>query len=302
MSLSDDVQKAVQTYNQTGNKAEAARILGIPVTTLKHRLDIAARDTPEEPRKNPGSPKRHCLIPDVQAKPGVPLEHLSWAGEYIAEKRPDVIVQIGDFADMESLSSYDRGKKSAENKRYGADLKAAHEAMRLLMEPIRRDPTYKPRLVLTLGNHEDRITRFVDDNAVLEETLSLEDLGYEEWGWEVIPYLKPICIDGCWYAHYFYNPNTGRPYSGDNLETRLKTIGHSFTQGHQQGLKSAIRDLSNGTRQRGLVAGSFYQHEETYKGYQGNGHWQGIILKNEVHDGNYDLIEVSLNYLRRKYG
>jgi hypothetical protein len=50
-----------------------------------------------------------------------------------------------------------------------------------------------------------------------------------------------------------------------------------------------------------LVAGSFYQHSEAYKGPQGNGHWHGIIFKHEVCEGNYDLMELSLNYLKRKY-
>ena len=52
-----------------------------------------------------------CVIPDCQIKEGVPTEHLEWAGQYIADKKPDVIVNIGDFWDMPSLSSYDKGRK-----------------------------------------------------------------------------------------------------------------------------------------------------------------------------------------------
>jgi hypothetical protein len=50
---------------------------------------------------------------------------------------------------------------------------------------------------------------------------------------------------------------------------------------------------------RGLIVGSFYQHDEEYKGYQGNNHWRGCIMKHEVKDGNYCLLELSLNYLLR---
>ena len=60
---------------------------------------------------------KHLVIPDVQAKPGVPLEHLDWLGQYIVAKKPDVVVCLGDFADMESLSSYDVGKRSYEGRR-----------------------------------------------------------------------------------------------------------------------------------------------------------------------------------------
>ena len=326
-TLSDaEIIETVEAVRLAGNITEAAIKLGMPRGTVSNRMLMAkirglTGDNPVRHLQTANihdsrienncskiensKPITHCLIPDVQAKPGVPLDHLRWGGEYIAEKRPDVIVCIGDFADMESLSSYDRGKKSAENKRYHADLEAAHKAMELLMTPIvqkmQKIPQWKPRLVLTLGNHEDRITRFVDDNAVMEGALCLDDLGYKAWGWEVIPFREPVCIDGLWYCHYFYNQNSGKPYAGENLQTRLKTIGHSFSMGHQQGLQTAIRDLSNGTRQRGLVAGSFYQHAEEYKGPQANGHWHGIVMKHEVKDGNYDLMEVSLEYLRRRY-
>ena len=67
-------------------------------------------------------------IPDTQVKPGVPLVHLSWIGEYLASKKPDVIICAGDFADMESLSSYDIGKKSFEGRSYERDIEVSQEA------------------------------------------------------------------------------------------------------------------------------------------------------------------------------
>lgn len=54
---------------------------------------------------------KHLIIPDTQVKPNSPTEHLRWAGMYAAEKKPDVIVHIGDHFDMPSLSTWDVGKK-----------------------------------------------------------------------------------------------------------------------------------------------------------------------------------------------
>ena len=51
----------------------------------------------------------HLVIPDVQVKPGHDYSFLKAIGNYIVKKRPDVIINIGDFADMPSLSSYDNG-------------------------------------------------------------------------------------------------------------------------------------------------------------------------------------------------
>ena len=65
----------------------------------------------------------HAIIPDCQVKDGVDLSYLTWVGKYLAEKKPDVIVQIGDFADMPSLSSYDVGRKCFEGRRYNTPTK-----------------------------------------------------------------------------------------------------------------------------------------------------------------------------------
>src|SRR4051812_13971284 len=113
-------------------------------------------------------PKSHLVIPDAHAKPGISNERFEWLAKYILIKKPDTIVCLGDFADMPSLSSYDVGKKSFEGRRYKDDIKSVKDAMNKLMSPIdefnkqaalAHKVRYKPRLVLTLGNHEDRINR-----------------------------------------------------------------------------------------------------------------------------------------------
>jgi hypothetical protein len=50
------------------------------------------------------SPRTHFVIPDCQVKPGVPIDHIGWIGEYLVERKPSTVICLGDFADMESLS------------------------------------------------------------------------------------------------------------------------------------------------------------------------------------------------------
>ena len=71
--------------------------------------------------------------------------------------------------------------------------------------------------------------------------------------------------------------------------------------GHQQVYMVGERPLTNGRRIRGLVWGSCYLHDEDYRGVMGNSEKRGIAVKTEVHDGMYDLMEVSLDFLCRKY-
>lgn len=159
---------------------------------------------------------------------------------------------------------------------------------------------YSPRLVFCLGNHENRIARHVESNPELDGSLSFDDLGLEAMGWEVIPFLQPVIIDGIAYAHYFYNPMSGRPYGGA-IGNKMSKVKTSFTMGHQQGLQIATETTNSGTKMWGLVAGSFYQHFEDYIGPQGNDHWRGIVMKHNVNNGDYSPCIVNMDYLLENY-
>lgn len=261
-----------------------------------------------DPSKSEGT---HLFISDTQVKPGISLDYLGWLGQYIVRKQPDVIVLAGDHADMPSLSSYDKGKKSAEGKRVQDDVDAAIEGMKVLLKPLydmqqqqlreTKDVTYTPRLILTLGNHEDRINRHVESNPELFGFLSTDDLRYEDFGWEVVPFLTPVEVGGIYYCHYFPNVMTGRALTG-TAANMLKTIGKSFSMGHRQVLDVATRfTQADGSQQWGLVSGAYYDHQEGYKGVQGNHHWRGCVLKHNVRNGSYDPLFISLEWLREEY-
>ena len=243
---------------------------------------------------------KHLVIPDCQVKPGVSLDHLEWCGKYIAAKKPDVVVMIGDFADMESLGMYDVGKKSYEGRRYLKDIEVAKKGMQLLMSPFRRIKNYNPRLVLTLGNHEDRISRAVEADPKLEGILSLNQLPYKDFGWEVIPYLEPICIDGIMYCHYFQSGVLGKPVT--SAQALVAKKHQSCVMGHVQGRQIAYATRADGKQLTGLFVGGFYQHDEDYLKWQGNKHWRGIWMLHQVDDGSFDEMPVSLSYLKKKYG
>ena len=244
---------------------------------------------------------KHFIIPDTQVKQGVRLNHLTAAGNYIAAKKPDVIIHLGDHWDMHSLSKYDEGKKASEGARYNADIEAGIEGMDLLTSAIAKAGRgYQPRRIFLLGNHEQRIERHIETYPVLDGKLGYKDFQLAKFGWEVHDFLKIVRADGVHYSHYFHPSNSSNPYTG-KASSKLANIGFSFTMGHQQGLDVAMKPLSNGKVIRGLVAGSFYQHDELYKGHQGNHHWRGCIMKHEVKDGNYGLLEISLKYLLKEW-
>lgn len=240
--------------------------------------------------------RRHLVIPDVQARDGVSDDHLTWIGNYIAEKRPEVIVQIGDFADMPSLSVYSVGKAPAEGKRYAKDVAASKRAMDKLTKPFRSLRSYSPRKVLTLGNHENRIVREAESNPKFLGTIDVTDLGFEDHGWEVVPFLVPVTIDGIEYAHYFTSGVMGRPVS--SAAALLRERAGSATMGHVQKFDIAVHPR---TQKAAIMAGICYCHDEDYLGPQGNSTRRQIIMKHEVRDGLFDPMFVSLEYLKRRY-
>lgn len=252
---------------------------------------------------------KHFIIPDVQAKHGHDFTFLTNAGRYVVEKQPDVLVCLGDWADMESLSSYDIGSKKFEGKRYVNDIQAAQDAMQAFLAPIddfnkkakaHGKKQYKPRKVLTLGNHENRINRAVNLDPKLDGVLAVDALGYVGFGWEVYDFLEVVVIDGVAYSHYFTTGVAGRAAGTASAQLNKKHM--SCIAGHQQGLQIATAHRADGKLITSIIAGSFYEHDEDYMGPQGNKHWRGCLMLHEVDDGGFDVMPVSLNYLNnRKY-
>lgn len=251
---------------------------------------------------------KHLFIPDLQVKPGNSIDHIKWIGQYIMDKRPDVIVCIGDFWDMPSLSSYDKGKKAFEGRRYKADVEAGNIAMKILLAPMNeynerrrshRHSTYSPRMIFTVGNHEERIMRACNDAPEFDGILGYHDLCLGDW--EVHDFLNTVVVDGVCYTHYLANPMTGKPYGGTAL-SQLAKVGQSFVVGHKQTLDVATRFTLDGRQQWGIIAGAAYLHDEDYKGPQGNHHWRGVVMLHEVSNGSFNPMFVSMGYLKGKYG
>lgn len=253
--------------------------------------------------------RRLIVLPDTQVRPGDDVTYLGRIGNYIVDKQPDGVICLGDFADMPSLSSYDVGKKSFEGRRYKSDVDATHRAMEALLGPLwdynkkaakGHRERYKPELTFLLGNHEHRINKAVENDAKLEGVLSTTDLRYTEYGWNVHPFLEVVIKDGIAFSHYFVTGVAGRPAS--TAAAQFRKTAMSSIAGHQQGLQIHTGSRADGKRLTSIIAGSCYEHDEDYMGPQGNKHWRGLLVLNDVHDGEFDLMPVSLNYLNRKYG
>lgn len=238
--------------------------------------------------------KRILVIPDTQVKPGVPNDHFIRVGKYIAHKRPDYIVHLGDHWDMPSLSSYDIGKKCFEGRRYKKDIEAGNEAMRLLTSEYRSVEGYRPREIFLMGNHEERILRAIEMDATLEGLMGYEDFALD--GWEVHDFLKVVEVEGIKFSHYFTSGIYGRPVP--SAAVLLREAMGSAVMGHTQKVDMAIHGKTGAIA---LMAGCCYQHDEDYLGPQGNNCRRQVVMLNECRDGNFDPVFVSLRFLKNRY-
>lgn len=246
-----------------------------------------------------------AYIPDCQIHPGTPINHLWWLAYYLLDKGPNKIVWAGDFWDMPSLSSYDKaGSRAFEGRRLHADVAAGHRAMEVVQRIWAREG-WAPEQHFTMGNHEYRYQRALDADPARMEGRYPDDDPFQlaQYGIKAHPFLSILTLDGVRYCHFFAHNNRGKIVQSKNgAPSALAQVQRqmcSATAGHLQGLDTAIMQTESGLA-RGLIAGSFYLHNEPYIPGRQN-YWRGIILKHNVRRGNYNICEVPIDYLEQKY-
>lgn len=139
--------------------------------------------------------------------------------DYIEETQPDTVVYGGDFMDMESMSSH--GGNPSPPKL----IDEARESRRYLRSAKRVAP--HARHILLEGNHEDRLDRWLADNApalvgtiTVPQLLQLDELGIEWITEEKILWLgKLAVIHGKWCNDL-------------HAKKHLLEYGHSSLYGH----------------------------------------------------------------------
>lgn len=243
--------------------------------------------------------RSHLFIPDIQASTGRSRVHLNWIPNVVDDLAPDVIVCAGDLGDFNSISKYRDGALKAEDRRLSKDW----DCFRWAADAI---TCGKGRHIFIEGNHEDRVRRYREQHY--ENDMLPDPCGYmKSLGWEVYPYMTVARVDGVAYSHLFARNNQGRVtatserYGAASAASMVRANGESCTAGHRQGLEWAV--VPSGKRlHHGLIAGSFYLHDEGYLTPQGNTYWRGIVHKKNVKNGEYTPTFWSINDLRRTYG
>ena len=294
---------------ETATTKDVEKLLGVSATSAK-RIRQYHRDVLQDQSLSPTVKKKpitHLVIGDAHAAPNQSLERFTILGRMVKDLRPDVVICIGDWADMASLSSYDKGKRSFEGRRYSLDIKAANQALRLFHKEIDNhnksfpSDRVSPRLVYCEGNHEWRIARAGNDSPGLD-TLSLDDLDFKKRGWEVFPFLEAAQIDGVNYCHYFTSQNTDRAIGGVSAARSLLLKKHvTCVVGHSH-LLQHYTTIAGKKRIHGLVVGWYCDIPADYAKQSNPGWWNGICVLRNVQEGDFDLETWSYERIKKTWG
>jgi predicted phosphodiesterase len=135
--------------------------------------------------------------------------------------KPDIILTLGDFADCYSVSSHRKDPRRINM------LDEELAEVNGLLDQL--DSLGAKRKVFVEGNHSQRLTRYLQDQAPeLFNVVSVQKLlKIKKRNWEWVPYLQDIKIGRVYYTHEA-GAGTGRPQAYKTLDT----YHHSVVTGH----------------------------------------------------------------------
>lgn len=251
--------------------------------------------------------KTYLIVPDQHAVPYHPNDRADWLARLTIELRPDVVVNMGDAADMESLSAYDKGTRSFVGRSYRKDIEAHLEFQDRWWSPVKRQKKKLPKRVTLEGNHEHRIERALDLSPELLGTIGFKDLEFDDHYDEIIRYdgNNPGITeqDGILFAHYFVTGVAGRPTGGEHPAHMLLTkTKQSACAAHSHLLDWTTQLTQAGKPWNGLIAGCYQDYNNPWAGSTANFWKRGVVILRDVSDGNYDPEFISINRMKREYG
>lgn len=251
--------------------------------------------------------RNHLIIPDQHAHPDFNNNRADWIGQLIKDLKPEVVINLGDAADMTSLSSYDKGKRSFQGRSYAKDIASHLDFQERLWAPMKATKKKMPFSVVLEGNHEHRIEKALDLSPELTGTIGFDDYDFKYYYDEVVRYdggtPGVIEVDGVNYAHYFVTGVMGRPSAGIHPAFNLNVKqAASCIQGHTHTMDYHVHTSVKGRKIMSMIAGCAFDYDSDWAGTANRFYWRGVILLHDVEDGMYDPEFISFDRLRKAYG
>jgi predicted phosphodiesterase len=217
----------------------------------------------------------------------------------------EVVLELGDFGDFESLCSHNPTSHASQLS-LQEDITATKEACAALSEGL---DVYKDlRLLAIRGNHENRVDRVKADHPQLHSVIPEDFTGHMSNGWTVIPFRTMLSLQlnlANNYKHMIlaqhYFQSCGKPMvsgaAADGAGTLLRKfngIDASLIMGHTHTHSVKIERNLIGASRIALIAGVFNDHSEDYATLDNNRWVRGVHLLRYYSTGSigYHLIPI----------
>lgn len=253
--------------------------------------------------------KKYVVFSCGHATPEVSNERFSWLGEFLYDIKPDLVVDLGDGADMKSLNTFDtRYPQAIVSQSYERDVDSYNDAMERIRFKFKQQKRKRPYFVGFEGNHENRIKKAIAHDPRLEGDrygVSFSHLNTKDYFDDYHEYENsaPAIAEygGIDFAHFFSSGNFGTAMSGKHhAYTLLQNRHRSSICGHSHKRGVYFEDQAGIV---GLVAGCYKGADEGWAGQSNSSWWKGVVVLNEVDGtGRFEPEFVSLKRLEEVYG
>ena len=239
------------------------------------------------------------VVGDVHVAQNQDVSRADLLGKVIKELKPKKVVFIGDFMTFDSFSNWDKDKrKLMEGRRYSLEIEKGNE---FLDRMYRKAGSSLPECVFVEGNHEDRVSRYLDYKPELSGTVNyIKDLSLE--GWEFVPYKDYTYIQGIGYTHIPIS-EAGKPIGGKYVAHRALELHQGSTIfGHTHKLSTAsLHRHGSPHLSQALNVGCFFEHVDEYALGSVTSYWRGLVYIDHYKPGRFGWTPISMGKLKKEY-
>lgn len=239
--------------------------------------------------------KKMVILPDVHINTTVPKPY-QVVKNFIKLYKPDEIVLLGDYMDVQSLSAWDMDKrKLMEGRRYKKEVEVTNKELDFLQK-------HSKNITYIEGNHENRVERYIEKNPEMEGLLEIKDcLNLDERGIKYVEMNKLYKVGHCYLTHGLY---TNKYHASKHLTSLGCNIIYGHT--HRPDISSMIMKMQKPIMAWGL--GCLCDKEPDYlRGRPSNWVDQFAIMEFETKTGEFTVLPINIVnnkfiYNKKKYG
>ncbi|RAK51187.1 hypothetical protein [Phenylobacterium soli] len=309
----------INTVHAFANRVEAARKnYGLEPDWTLYRPARPQQPTPsvmlrEAPAPEPslavpsGEPVQVLVIPDRHNDPR--HEHrlacTTWIARLGSERRPSVVVDLGDAGTFDSCSRHDKNDTLRGRLKPSIRADLDNHLASLQAFEAGRAADWKPKRIKTRGNHEQRLWAFENEHPESEGTHTHTYAEHLlQFGWRERPFGELAYVEGVAFTHAPIN-GMGRPMGGKTATHRAGAmLTSALVHGHTHQLQ-VFNDAKMGHQERISViqAGCAlpWGEYESYAMTGPGGWWWGCLMLTVWGGQIVDFEAISMLRLRDRY-